>query len=166
MKLSRRAKRMEKQHRRHGKSVGLNMVSMMDIFTILVFFLLVSSQDAEVLPTPKIVKLPESSAEARPKENIVITVNNQLILLQGKAIADTTKLDMKESVIPVLMTALQKLEADSLTRHEEKPASSRGVTIMGDQEIPYELLKKIMLSCATVRFSNISLAVVQKSGEG
>ena len=60
MVKSARAKRMEKHHKRHGKNVGLNLVSLMDIFTILVFFLLVNSSDVETLPNAKDLQLPES----------------------------------------------------------------------------------------------------------
>ncbi|MEJ2362362.1 MAG: hypothetical protein P8Z75_13220 [Gammaproteobacteria bacterium] len=42
MKESHRTRRMERHHKRNKKTATLNMVSMMDIFTILVFFLLVS----------------------------------------------------------------------------------------------------------------------------
>ena len=40
-----------------------------------------------------------------------------------------------------------------------------GVTIMGDQEIPYGLLKKIMLTCAGAEYTNISFAVTQKAAD-
>jgi len=53
MKLSRRAKRMQQHHaRKNDRNATLNMVSLMDIFTILVFFLLVNATNSEVLPTP------------------------------------------------------------------------------------------------------------------
>jgi biopolymer transport protein ExbD len=40
-----------------------------------------------------------------------------------------------------------------------------GVTIMGDKEIPYIVLKRIMMTCASANFSNISLAVSRKAIE-
>ena len=42
--------------------MSINLVSMMDIFTILVFFLLVNSSDVEVLPNAKEIVLPTSTA--------------------------------------------------------------------------------------------------------
>ena len=60
-----RAARMDRHHKRHKQGVSLNLVSLMDIFTILVFFLLVNSSDVEVLPNAKDVQLPESIAEHR-----------------------------------------------------------------------------------------------------
>jgi biopolymer transport protein TolR len=63
-------------HRRLGRNAGLNLVSLMDIFTILVFFLLVNSTDAESLPSAKSIKLPESVAQQKPKETLIIMVTN------------------------------------------------------------------------------------------
>ncbi len=156
---------MERHHKRRGdKSASLNMVSLMDIFTILVFFLLVSAADSEILPSPKAIKLPESTTDKRPKENIIIMVNKNTLLLQGKIIADTRKITKsKNPVIADLVQHLKRLDEKSRQDKKSRPASKRGVTIMGDKQLHYQLLKKIMLSCATAKYSNISLAVMQKT---
>ena len=67
MNTSRRAKRMERNHKRNKQS-SLNLVSLMDIFTILVFFLLVSSSNVQQLPNSKDISLPTSVADKAPKE--------------------------------------------------------------------------------------------------
>jgi len=142
------------------------MVSLMDIFTILVFFLLVNASSSEILPTPKAIKLPESVAEKTPKENIVIMVNKNDIMIQGKAIARVSDvLTENHNLIRPLTQALQRIkqEKQSHLTAGRKPVSQHGVTIMGDRQIPYALLKKIMLSCASADFANISLAVVHKN---
>lgn len=164
MKESRRTKRMERHHKRSkDRTASLNMVSLMDIFTILVFFLLVTSSESEVLPSAKTIKLPTSSAEKRPKVNIIILVNKHDILVKGKKIASVqTALSAKEPIIKPLIRELQRLNRRAQER-TGKSIYKRGVTIMGDKAIPYRLLKKIMLTCATAKFSNISLAVVQKT---
>ena len=164
MKESRRTRRMERHHkRREDRNASLNMVSLMDIFTILVFFLLVSAANTEVLPTPKHIKLPESSAQKTPKENIIIMVNNQSILVQGHPVTDVKSvMRSKQGVISPLYSELKR-QAKSDSRSRRKLADpKRGVTIMGDQKIPYQLLKKIMLTCASADYTNISLAVVRK----
>ena len=63
--MSQRAKRMERRNERGKKTVSLNLVSLMDIFTILVFFLLVNSAQVEVLPNARDLQLPESIAEQK-----------------------------------------------------------------------------------------------------
>ena len=162
MKLSRRAKRMEKHHARsQRRSAALNMVSLMDIFTILVFFLLVNATSTEVLPSPKNIVLPEAASEKLPLRNLVIAVDEKVIRLQGKPIItvkDALKKN-KDSMKPLF----DALRVASVTVKDI--ADKKGVTIMGDQEIPYELLKKIMLTCAGAEYTNISFAVTQKAAE-
>ena len=44
-------------------------------------------------------------------------------------------------------------------RKGEMPEGGYEVTIMGDRELPYWLLKKVMFTCQTTDFARISLAV-------
>ena len=160
MKLSRRAKRMQQHHKRgQNRTAALNMVSLMDIFTILVFFLLVNATSAEVLPSPKNIVLPQAAAEKLPSRNLVIAVDRQEIRLQGNTIITVKDaLKGKQNSIKPLFNAL-KLASET----DKSIADSKGVTIMGDREIPYALLKKIMLTCAAAQYTNISFAVNQKA---
>jgi biopolymer transport protein ExbD len=168
MKESRRAKRMQRHHKRNKTAVALNMVSLMDIFTILVFFLLVSAADQESLPSMKDIKLPEATSEAKPKTNIVILVSNDKIMIQGRDVVKVSRaLRGRDAVIPELLAALNQEAAKKIQRvKDEKVVKKRGITIMGDKEIPYVLLKKIMLTCASTDFTNISLAVLTKQPAG
>jgi len=141
------------------------MVSLMDIFTILVFFLLVSS--TSVQDVPKNIKLPESVAEQMPKETVVVMVNKDDLLVQGKAI-DTIKAitASNDKEIPALRAALKEQVKRRLSASPPPDPSkpiARPVTIMSDKAIPYMVLKKIMYTCTTETFSNISLAVLKKN---
>ncbi len=164
-KSSRRASRMTRHHKRNKSNATLNMVSLMDIFTILLLFLLVNaSTESEILKTPPQIKMPESISERSPKENIVIIVSNEEISIDSKTVASTPEvLAKKELIIPGLLVALeQQLIKAKAKKIDEAQFRKRGITIMGDKHISYELIKKIMLSCASMDFTNISLAVVQK----
>ena len=162
MNLSRRAKRMQQHHARNkDRNAGLNMVSLMDIFTILVFFLLVNATSSEVLPTPKKITLPEASAEQIPRRNLVIAVNKDLISLEGKPVTRVSAaMKNDKSTIQSLYTALRK---SSVTVKDI--TDKKGVTIMADREIPYVLLKKIMLTCQGAKFTKLSFAVNQAQAE-
>ena len=161
MKKSRRVKRMQKHHARGmHRSAALNLVSLMDIFTILVFFLLVNATSTEVLPSPKNIVLPEAAADKLPVRNLVIAVDSRVIRLQGKPIVTVEDAMRAGNSIRPLFDAL-KLASAAV----KDIADKQGVTIMGDQEIPYALLKKIMLTCAGAEYTNISFAVTQKAAE-
>ena len=163
MRTSRRAKRMAKHHDRTLKrNAVLNMVSLMDIFTILVFFLLVNATSEQVLPSPKNIVLPDAAAEKLPVRNLVIAVDDEVIRLQGKPVVRVSDvLDSQQSTIRPLFDALREASVSV-----KDITDKNGVTIMGDQEIPYGLLKKIMLTCAGAEYTNISFAVNQKASEG
>ncbi|MEW5755028.1 MAG: biopolymer transporter ExbD [Pseudomonadota bacterium] len=162
MKMSRRAKRMQKHHKRHG-GASLNMVSLMDIFTILVFFLLVNSANVQMDPSNK-VKLPESKASQTPKETLIVTVTDTDILVQGRKVADISAvINTPDPVIKALQDELDFHSGGTASMSEEEKLAGRDITIMGDKEIPYRLLKKIMVTCTKASYTNISLAVLQKT---
>jgi len=157
MKLSRRARRMNQHHARSKRNAVLNMVSLMDIFTILVFFLLVNATSAEILPSQKDIVLPDSTSEKMPLQNLVIAVDKNYIRLQGKPIISVKEALRTSQTIKPLFAALRASKGKTKNIVDEK-----GVTIMGHKQIPYQLLKKIMLTCAGAEYNNISFAVNQK----
>ncbi len=166
MVKSARAKRMAKHHSRNKGAGSLNLVSLMDIFTILVFFLLVNSSDVETLPNTKDLQLPESIAEEKAKETVVILIGKSDIIVQGTPVA---KIDdvmaIKGNDIPALRQALLSQNDRVLRREARDDIAGREVTIMGDKDIPYRLLKKVMATCTESDYGQISLAVLQKSSD-
>ncbi len=166
MRKSRRARRMEKTHKRHKAGASLNLVSLMDIFTILVFFLLVNSSDVEVLPNAKDIQLPESIAEQKAKETVVILIGEKNIIVQGTPVVRVADVMRRRgNDIPELRQALLAQNDRVLRREAQDDIAGREVTIMGDKDIPYRLLKKVMATCTESEYGQISLAVLQKSSD-
>jgi len=166
MELSRRAVRMERHHKRNRRHVPLNLVSLMDIFTILVFFLLVNSSDVEVLPSTKAIKLPESVAEMKPRETVIVMVTDQAILVQGHQVISVKEaMASGQAVLKPLQAALEQQAARILRRQQGRAPVAPEVTIMGDRKIAYRLLKKVMVSCTLAHYGKVSLAVMQKAAQ-
>ena len=166
MRKSRRAQRMEQRHERGKKGGALNLVALMDIFTILVFFLLVNSSNVETLPNAKDIQLPQSIAEEKAKETVVILISETDILVQGSPVAKVADvMKLKGNDIPQLRQALLSQNDRVLRREAQDDIAGREVTIMGDKDIPYRLLKKVMATCTTADYGQISLAVLQKSSD-
>jgi biopolymer transport protein TolR len=134
MIMSRRARRMERHHKRSGRMAGINLVSLMDTFTILVFFLLLNTSDGELLPALKSVNLPESMAEAKPRETVVITVSGTDVRVQGDVVVRVAQL-LEE---PAEFSAGLKAALDRRTAADTRvdPPGGREATIMGDRTIP------------------------------
>jgi biopolymer transport protein ExbD len=167
MKYMGRAARMERHHKRHKRHVAINLVSMMDIFTILVFFLLVNSSEVEVLPSARDVQLPESLAEERARETVVVLVTRDDLLVQGQVVASVRDVMSRDAiVIPELKAALARDTERVLRADARADIANREVTILGDREIPYQLLKKVMATCTDADYGRLSLAVLQKDAPG
>ena len=133
MKRSIRAKRMARLQRRHRGQPKLNLVSLMDIFTILVFFLLVNSSDVEVLQTNKSIQLPESVADKKPKNTLVVMVSKEDIVINGRLITSIPEaMGGSEDEIAMLKKELEYLGSRKPYRNEEEKKKGRDVTIMGD----------------------------------
>ena len=161
-----RAARMERHHARHNRTVTLNLISLMDIFTILVFFLLVNSGDVQTLPNAKDLALPESVAEQRARETVVVLVTEQDLLVQGRVIASVPEIMSREEIIiPELRAALRSQTDRTLRQAARDDIAGREVTIMADKEIPYRLLKRIMATCTDAEYGQLSLAVLQRSSD-
>ena len=154
-------RRMERNHQRAKKQPPFNIVSLMDIFTILVFFLLVNAADPTVLPNAKGIEMPESIAEKKPRVSVVVMLNKENVRLQGDPVVTSQAiLSNKKSDIQKLQIALQE-EALQIEAKDEKDPQ-REITIMGDKEVSFKLIKRVMQIVSSAGFDRISLSVIQK----
>lgn len=154
---SARGERIARRARRSTSS-DLNLTSMMDIFTILVFFLMVNSGNVEVLPNPKSLKLPESSIVANANDTLTLMVTRNEIVVNGREVMTLAELAKGPSVLPKLKAELENIPLSPAT--EAQPASRGEVNIMADRNTSFALVKKVMATCSEARFSKISLAVI------
>ena len=147
-----RRQRQEQARRRPS----LNLVALMDVFTILVFFFLVHSADGTPEAHSELVRLPESVADQPPRQSPVVTITRDYILLEGELLVDVdTALQSSRGRINALHTALRaQIGSDKAIRE---------LTIMGDESIPFELLNRVMHTCTRAGYGNISLSVLQRS---
>ncbi len=162
MKLTPLKKRAERRNR-NQTMVDMNLVSLIDVFTILIFFLLSNAGGVETLPSPKAVLLPESVAEQSPRETIVVIVSANEILVDGRKVASVADvLAMDGDLIEPLKAELDLLQSSRQVIRKENEDLSKRLTIMGDKEIPYRLLRKIMVTSARANFQDVSFAVRQR----
>lgn len=163
MRNSRRMKRMGRNKRR---ATGLNLTPLMDVFTILVFFLLFHSSGGDILETPKHIKLPDSVVEAKPRETVVIMVSPEVVLVQGEAVISTPELlDDRIGEVHEVTERLEQLERNIIGISTKTVAESKEITLLADKTIPFKVLKKIMSTCTGSGYGRISLAVIQKTAK-
>ena len=164
MKSSRRMKRMARNRKK--KLPGMNLTSLMDVFTILVFFLLVNSSNSEVLEPPKQIELPTSVVETKPKETPVIVVSGEAITVQGEVVALFDEVvNSKQDAILGISNKLEELKKNVIGVSTQAISKSREVTILSHKTVPFKVLRKVMSSCTFAGYEKISLAVIQKASQ-
>ena len=161
MRNTRRIKRMS---RNRTKITKMNLTSLMDVFTILVFFLLVNSGSVQVMEAPKNVKLPESRVESKPRETVVISISPEEVMVQGQVVAMVTDiLDDPAATVDPVTSRLAQLKGSIIGTSTATVAASQEVTILADKSVPFAVIKKIMSACTGEGYENVSLAVIQNS---
>jgi biopolymer transport protein ExbD len=161
MRNTRRIRRMARSRKPFAK---MNLTSLMDVFTILVFFLLVNSATTEVLESPKQIKLPDSVIETKPRETVVIFISPEQVTVQGQAVANTADiLGMDGQDIVPIGERLEELTQSIIGFKTQLVAESQEVTILADKSVPFTVVKKVMSTCTGRGYTRISLAVMQKA---
>ena len=158
MKDTRRIKRMSRNKIGVPK---INLTSLMDVFTILVFFLLVNSGQ-ETMDAPNDVVLPESTVDATPKETVVIFVSPEQVVVQGQPVISMDDILATQGAIEPISARLAALKGTIIGRSTQVVAASQEVTVLADKSIPFEVIKRVLSTCTGQGYTNVSLAVIQK----
>jgi biopolymer transport protein ExbD len=152
--------------RNRKKIAKMNLTSLMDVFTILVFFLLVNSGSVELVDSPKDVKLPESREETKPRETVVVSVSPEDVLVQGKLVAKVSDiLEGQAGSMDPLAARLAELKKSVIGPATLSVADSREVTVLADKTVPFIVVRRIMSACTGQGYENVSLAVIQKPAQ-
>ena len=121
---------------------------------------MVNSGDVEVLQSDKDITLPESVAEQKPDLTLLIKISETDVIVQGRSVALVADiLAQQDNAIASLDKELNYLADRKPLLSDIEKEKGRAVTIMGDQNIPYTLLKRVMATCAGADYRDISLAV-------
>jgi len=159
---SRRARRMERAHKK-AKTPGLNLVALMDIFTLLVFFLLVNSSSTQHLPTQKNLRLPVSTSKIAPEDTLIVEITHKDILIQGIAVATIDDvLKSSDDTIVALKNELIELTPNVSDTPVDQPQKEHKITIMGDENISYDVIRKVLTTCQQAKYTKIAFAAMQK----
>ena len=155
-------KRRRARKESKGDSAGMMLTSLMDIFIVLVLYLLVNQGIGVDLDPPEHVMLPDSSVDSVPRQSIVIALSERDVRIQGEpviAMGDVVTSDELE--IPAIRQAIERIKAGAQQRHDQAGLHTE-VTILADRTVPFKVLKKVMLSSSNAGFGKISFAVNQK----
>lgn len=160
--------RIRRHHKSKPRADGgghMTLVPFIDVLTILVVFLLLNTSDVEILPNTKAISIPESISTLKPRATVVVMITKSDLLVDGRAVISVNDIiNAQDAVIAPLKTALQDQSDKILAQAAKDDIKDREVTILGDRNTPYSVLRKVMATCTDAQYGKVSLAVVEREG--
>ena len=157
-----------KKHNTAQGSGRLNLTSMMDMFTIILVFLLKTyAAEGQLIQPSDSLTLPKSTVQTPPETALDIVVSKEIIMVNDKSIIDMASVrHQKGYIIESLSDELlyHAQEAKNMERLFGVPFSGK-VTIQGDRSIAYKDLVKVMATCGASEYPNMRLVVYRKGQE-
>lgn len=159
-----------KRHRRqngHGGAASAGghgmsgLIPMIDIFVILVVYMLVHTADYEILPNTKNISIPESVSESKPRQSTVMMVTRDTVFVNGVPTAKVADLATGPGAVESLRVRLVE-ESQRRLLATPNDATAREITVMADKTLPYSVLKTILTTATAADIGKVSLAVVEK----
>jgi biopolymer transport protein TolR len=153
-----------KRHRKrqHPGDSHMALVPFIDMMTILVVFLLIHMSDVDPIPNTKNITIPQSISQTKPRSSLVVMVTKTDVLVDGKAVASVSAIQSSQDSVIAPLKAVLSSQANSVLSGGSE--ADREVTIMGDRDLPYTVLKKIMQTCTSAKYGKVSLAVLEREG--
>lgn len=144
----------------------LNLTPMVDVFVVLLIFLLKSySTEGSIQISDPDLHLPTSISTQQPELTLTITVTQEAIYVEDKKVGTVAASQtLQDRLIPALAQELQfhakRTQFIGSFNPDVEPQGK--VTILGDRKLPFSVLEKVMYTCSIQGFQEIALAVLQK----
>jgi biopolymer transport protein ExbD len=138
----------------------LNLIPLIDIMSVMVAFLLIYSADVEVVQNSKGVEIPQSTAEAQPKQSVTVMITKEHLFVQGEVVAKVSDIRNETEMVESLRQVLERPMLVQNTAPEDM--SKREIIVVADKTLPFEVVQKVMATCTAAEYGTISLAVIGK----
>lgn len=156
-----------KKHQTGIGRVHLNLTSMMDMFTIILVFLLKTySTEGQLIQPSQNLTLPNSNVENPPEIALDVTVSLEWIMVNSEPVIELAEVNAQQGLfIAPLAAALDRYARESKKMEELYGVKFSGkATIQGDKKLPFSTLLKVMATCGQSDYPNMRLIVYQKTG--
>ena len=154
-----------KKHDTNQGEVKVNLTSMMDMFTIILVFLIKQySTDGVMIQPSDYLTLPSSSVEQTADVALDLVISKDWVMVNHEPVEKVATILVQEGLlIKNLQDKLQIYAREAKRMEEQFGAKFTGrVMIQGDKSIPYKLLVKVMATCGKSDYPNMRLLVYQK----
>jgi biopolymer transport protein ExbD len=111
------------------------------------------------------VHLPESVIDSKPKETVVIHISPDAVIVQGQSVISMADLLASQGAIVPVAERLAALKQTIIGRSTQVVAASQEVTLLADKSIPFDVIRRVLSTCTSEGYTNVSLAVVQKGAD-
>lgn len=159
--------------KRSPSTFKIQITSMVDMFVILLVFLLKSYSTSPVQLSPgKDMTLPASTSTLDPIDVLKLQVSKNAIFVEDKKVADLKDgvIDVKDldqndtQFIRALYTELdaQANKSRHIASQNTEVEFDGKVIMQADRNLSYELLKKVMYTSMMAGYSDVKIAVLSK----
>lgn len=150
-----------------GEQSPILLTPLVDMFTILLIFLLLSySTGGQLMYMAQNVLMPESVSRDQLEPAVELAVATDRIYVDGEVIMDdlTEWYTNKKLLMPILYETLKMKAVKFKKMEQEVPLFhfAGKITIQADRALPFHVLKKVLYTADRADFSRISLAVYQR----
>lgn len=152
---------------KHGTNIELNLTSMIDVFVLLVIFLIQQfSADGDLLFMTDKIKMPEAANFEQIERAPVVQVSLEDISLEGARISEVSDIERDEYWnIPALEEKLRdQKKAYEVIRAGDAADFKGDINIQADRKVPFKIIKRVMYSANQAGYFNINFAVMAGGG--
>jgi len=143
--------------------VELNLIPLIDVMSVMVAFLLIYSAEVEIVQNTRGVEIPQSSAEERPVESVVVMITNENLFVQGEPVASIAEIrSTEDATIESLSRVLNRPLLAGEILATDTDFESREITVIADKALPFDVVRRVMATCTASAYGKISLAVIER----
>ncbi len=158
---------------RGGQAFKIQITSMVDMFVILLVFLLKSFSTSPVQITPnKDLTLPESTVAADPQDVLKLVVSKNGIFVEDKKVVDLQSGELlpedsdktDSQFIRKLFEELdvQAKKTRNIASVNETVEFDGKILMQADRDLPYAMLQKVLYTSMLAGYADMKLAVIGK----
>ncbi len=162
------ARHLSAKRRRRNRVVTatLSLTALMDVFTIILLFLLKSySAEGDIMSIDSKLVLPVSTATEITRTSLLLQVTPDDIIVEGEKVISVKEASAgKEMLVEPLYEKLNEIakRTEYIARSNKALDFTGLIVIQGDKRIPFRLLEKVMYTSGQAGYNGISLAVTKR----
>ena len=157
-----------KRHDTNPGAVKVQLTSMMDMFTIILVFLIKAySTEGTMIHPSENLTLPLSTINKSAEMALDVIISKEWIMVNNEPTAKVSEILAQDGLIVKNLQERLLFYAKEAKRMEELYGTkfSGKILIQGDKDLPYKLLVKVMATCGRAEYPNMRFLVYRKTEE-